>query len=387
MLFGRLLKTTPKSQINLRKIQCAMRSMCSQALATPFSKNRNEKGTLAATLERINMVTIADLQAISGSRSRSPMLGRIAKAFNEHAQSYGVIHQNDIADCLAQISVETGGFKRLSENMNYSVSALLKMFGRHRISTADAKRFGRAKKQKANQPAIANKLYGGAWGKKNLGNIKPGDGWEFRGSGPGQATGRANFERCQKLTGIPFTTQPELMRDPDKGMQGTLALWEHWNMNKYKGGSISSRRKWNGGKHGLAKYQAAFVRAMKRRLSVPIEAIVKDVPIEVPEPDPVEEYIAGVKRVEIEEFADEIAADERVSTTKIASSVAGLGGVVATGNQVADLADQTTGLMDTLYNIGPWVLLLLVILVAWWWIHKERSKKRKRAIALRGKLV
>jgi putative chitinase len=97
-----------------------------------------------------------------------------------------------LAHWLGQMYVESAGFSVMSENLNYSVESLLKMFGRHRISEVDARKFGRSATQPANQEALANILYGGEWGRKNLGNTEIGDGWRFRGSGFKQITGRAN---------------------------------------------------------------------------------------------------------------------------------------------------------------------------------------------------
>lgn len=108
-----------------------------------------------------------------------------------------------LAHWLGQMFVESKGFTTREESLNYSVEGLIQGFGRHRISLEDAWRFGRVDKvvagrktvvQKANQSAIANILYGGEWGRKNLGNTQPGDGWKFRGSGDKQITGRANIE-------------------------------------------------------------------------------------------------------------------------------------------------------------------------------------------------
>src|SRR5690606_9297192 len=96
---------------------------------------------------------------------------------------------------LGQIAVESGQFSTVTESLNYSVDALVKMFGRHRISVPDAERYGRKLGQKANQEALANLLYGGEWGRKNLGNTEPGDGWRFRGRGLKQLTGRDNYRR------------------------------------------------------------------------------------------------------------------------------------------------------------------------------------------------
>ena len=52
-------------------------------------------------------------------------------------------------------------------------------FGKHRITAQQAAALGRTATQPANQRAIANLVYGGEWGKKNLGNQVAGDGWKI----------------------------------------------------------------------------------------------------------------------------------------------------------------------------------------------------------------
>jgi putative chitinase len=122
-----------------------------------------------------------------------------------------VSDQRDIAYILATPMIETGGtYVPKSENLNYSVEALTSKFGK-RISAQDAQRFGRKTGQVADQQAIANAIYGGAWGAKMLGNTEPGDGWNFRGRGLAQVTGRGNYKRFETLLGIPFTANPSLM--------------------------------------------------------------------------------------------------------------------------------------------------------------------------------
>lgn len=104
--------------------------------------------------------------------------------------------RNQLAYVLATAWHETGGkMQPIAESLNYSVSGLMNTFSRARISKADCDRYGRKDGKAANQAAIANCVYGGEWGKKNLGNTKQGDGWLYRGRGYVQITGRANYEK------------------------------------------------------------------------------------------------------------------------------------------------------------------------------------------------
>lgn len=101
-----------------------------------------------------------------------------------------------LAYILATAHHETGAkFVSSIESLNYSVDGLMKTFGRHRISAADAQKYGRSGSRPANQSAIGNLIYGGDWGRDNLGNTQTGDGWRYRGRGLVQITGRANYAK------------------------------------------------------------------------------------------------------------------------------------------------------------------------------------------------
>lgn len=121
---------------------------------------------------------------------------------------------NHIAHFLGQVHHETAGFNSGRENLNYSVNGLLTAFGRHRISEQDARKFGRGSEKPADQVGIANAIYGGEWGKKNLGNTEPTDGWDFRGNGSIQLTGRANHQAFAN-----FVNDQSIMTNPDLVME------------------------------------------------------------------------------------------------------------------------------------------------------------------------
>ena len=73
------------------------------------------------------------------------------KAFKK----YAINTPKRVAHFLAQLHEETGGFIKLSENLNYTPAGLIETFGTNQISVAQANLYGRTAKRKANQEAIA----------------------------------------------------------------------------------------------------------------------------------------------------------------------------------------------------------------------------------------
>jgi putative chitinase len=168
----------------------------------------------------------------------------------ESSFSRGVAEMDDF---LANILHESAMLETLEENLNYSAEGLINGFGRHRISIADALRYGRTAEHPADKPGIASCLYGGAWGLKNLGNKEPGDGFAFRGSGLIQCTGRANFEYLELITGLPVVNNPDMLRRPGpEAIAVAVAWWEGKVPDHVLGDIARTRRAVNGGDKGLA---------------------------------------------------------------------------------------------------------------------------------------
>lgn len=140
---------------------------------------------------------------------------------------------------LANAGHESGRLTTVVESLNYSVSALMLNFGRHRISEADARAYGRTPTCAADQVAIANCVYGGAWGVKNLGNVRFGDGWLMRGRGLFQSTGRANAARLtarlrSRFPGLAvpdFEVMPEALSLPQWAALSAADFWDGRGLN------------------------------------------------------------------------------------------------------------------------------------------------------------
>lgn len=176
----------------------------------------------------------------------------------EAAQRFVIGTKLRRAHWLAQMAHESGGFTVVRESLNYSVEALLSLFGRHRISERDARRYGRAPGQAANQTAIANCLYGGEWGAKNLGNTQSGDGARYIGRGYKQLTGRANYAACGAGIDLPLLAAPELLEQPSAAALSAGWFWRTRGLNALadRDDIEAITRKVNGGLIGLAERKA-----------------------------------------------------------------------------------------------------------------------------------
>jgi putative chitinase len=161
----------------------------------------------------------------------------------------------EISGWLANFLHETAYLEAMEENLNYKAEALIFLFGRHRISEADCWTYGRTSTQKANQPIIANCLYGGAWGLKNLGNTQPGDGWKYRGRGAG-LTGRRNYARIGTAIGVDLEANPDLATQPEWAIKAFIAFWESHVNDETLEDIRKTRKTVNGGDFGLVEVTA-----------------------------------------------------------------------------------------------------------------------------------
>jgi putative chitinase len=133
------------------------------------------------------------------------------EAILDACDEYVVSDLKHRASMLATPMIETGGsFEPIVESLNYKASALVPKFGK-RITQAQANKYGRIDgKQVANQEAIGNIIYGGEWGKKNLGNVTPNIGYRLRGRGLVQLTGERLYLLGGKLIGEDLIANPDL---------------------------------------------------------------------------------------------------------------------------------------------------------------------------------
>jgi putative chitinase len=105
-----------------------------------------------------------------------------------------------LAHFLAQCGHESGNFKAVSENLNYSADGLKKIFGKY--FPGDASAYAR------NPEKIASKVYANRMGN---GDEASKEGFKFRGRGYIQLTGKSNYTNFTKFIGEDCVATPDLV--------------------------------------------------------------------------------------------------------------------------------------------------------------------------------
>jgi len=123
------------------------------------------------------------------------------------AQIPGVVEKFEIntplrlAHFLAQCGHESGGFKAVSENLNYGAAGLQSIFKKY--FTAES-----AKEYQRKPEKIANIVYANRMGN---GNQASGEGYKFRGRGFIQLTGKDNYAAFDKVVEDDILATPDLV--------------------------------------------------------------------------------------------------------------------------------------------------------------------------------
>ncbi|KAK4833133.1 hypothetical protein QYF36_023364 [Acer negundo] len=155
------------------------------------------------------------------SPSIAPELGMAA---NVHFRTYGILDTPlRLAHFMAQVAHESGGFRYMEEIAS-----------------------GRAYE-----------------GRKDLGNTVPGDGKRYKGRGPIQLTGRANYRTFGRKVGIDIEQHPEIVAVPSFGLLVGCMYWDDRKINLLADADDveAVTRKVNGGLNGLADRKAYLAKA------------------------------------------------------------------------------------------------------------------------------
>lgn len=101
-------------------------------------------------------------------------------------------------------------------------------------------------------------------GPYSLGNDQPGDGYRYRGLGPGQITGKGNFRAVFRRMGLPEDSDPELLLDPARGAMAFGHYWQAAGNNQRldRGDILGAMRVMNSGLKDFAPHLEHYRRAL-----------------------------------------------------------------------------------------------------------------------------
>jgi putative chitinase len=96
-----------------------------------------------------------------------------------------------------------------------------------------------------------------------LGNTEPGDGFRFKGRGPIQVTGRANYRRFGDLLGLDLVATPAQAASPEVAFRIAALFWSKKGLNELADRVTPEAfreitRRINGGFNGLAERQRFY---------------------------------------------------------------------------------------------------------------------------------
>jgi putative chitinase len=154
---------------------------------------------------------------------------------------------------IGQCSHESGNFKTLQENLNYSAEGLMKTWP-SRFPTKEVA------DQYARQPAkIAGKVYNG-----RLGNSSEEEASKFLGRGLIQLTGKENYEHCGSSLGVDLLSNPDWLLNPKYATLSAGWFWNKKGLNSLADASDleTMTKRINGGLHGLDDRKAKIAKAL-----------------------------------------------------------------------------------------------------------------------------
>jgi putative chitinase len=168
---------------------------------------------------------------------------------------YGINTPPRVAAFVAQCAHESGNFRLLKENLNYSAASLMRVWP-SRFPTPEI-----AQQYAMNQEKIANRAYCDRMGN---GSEASGDGWKYAGKGLIQLTGKDNYTWFAESIETPLDQIPEYLQTFEGAVQSACWFWETNNLNQWAdaGDILTLTKRINGGTIGLEDRKKHYAHAL-----------------------------------------------------------------------------------------------------------------------------
>lgn len=166
---------------------------------------------------------------------------------NETFEKYEINTPKRQACFIGQCMHESGGFKFLRENLNYSAKGLVATWPSRFPNEEYAEEYARKPER------IANKVYLG-----RMGNTEEGDGAKYIGRGLIQLTGKDNYKAVTEALGVDFLATPQLLEEPRYAALSAGWFWNKKGLNALAdaGDVETMTKRINGGSIGIADRKA-----------------------------------------------------------------------------------------------------------------------------------
>jgi len=186
-------------------------------------------------------------ETLKAALPRCPDPQAWARAFDDAIHFFGL---RDIAMLLAQVGHESADLTRLEESLYYTAQRMMQVWPSRFPTLESAQPYAR------NPQALANNVYANRMGN---GGPESGDGWAYRGQGPIQLTGKANYTRLTIALDddAPLKT-PALLQEPTYG--ALSACWFYVTHVPNGADIETATRRINGGLHGLQDRRSRYQR-------------------------------------------------------------------------------------------------------------------------------
>ena len=159
---------------------------------------------------------------------------------NETFAKYEINTSKRQACFIGQCMHESGGFKILQENLNYSAKGLMSTWPSRFPDMETALKYER------NPEKIASKVYAG-----RMGNNTPEEAGKYIGRGLIQLTGKENYANCGLGLGVDLLGHPDWLATPKYAALSAGWYWHKKNLNALVDDIETMTKRINGGTIGL----------------------------------------------------------------------------------------------------------------------------------------
>jgi putative chitinase len=173
---------------------------------------------------------------------------------NETFDKYEINTPKRQACFIGQCMHESGGFKLLKENLNYSAKGLVATWPSRFPDLEYAAEYERKPER------IANKVYSG-----RMGNTEDGDGAKYIGRGLIQLTGKDNYKAVTEALGVDLLATPHLLEEPRYAALSAGWFWNKKGLNALADANDieTMTKRINGGNIGIDDRKAKIAMVAK----------------------------------------------------------------------------------------------------------------------------